>query len=290
MVVAGPDRVNSVQAADAPQGLGSFTVETAQSLASQTLFAPLAGLIASVRPESFAGVEALNGLLRDVEPRPGTRSGHPVRFVAPDGTPLGYEPRIHTNGEVVTRPGNWHDFFNALVWLRFPKTKAVLNALHVAEMSDADRTSGRGPLRDAATQFDESGIAVLSSDPMLLELLQARRWHELFWQRRAGVRSSMRFLVFGHGLYDALRAPFYLMCGRAALLSVDGAVIASDVPTQCRHADVALAQRFAARTWYPRPKTLMALPLLGIPGVSAASECAEYYLDPVQFRPPPHDA
>jgi hypothetical protein len=125
------------------------------------------------------------------------------------------------------------------------------------------------------------------ANPVLLDLLHARRWHELFWQRRADVRACMRFLVFGHGLYDALRAPFYRMCGRAAFILADAAVIASDVLTQCRHADGVLAQRFRAGTWYPRPKTLMALPLLGIPGVSAASECAEYYLDTVQFRPPP---
>ena len=32
-----------------------------------------------------------------------------------------------------TRDGNWHDFFQFLSWLLFPRTKAVINALHVPQ-------------------------------------------------------------------------------------------------------------------------------------------------------------
>ncbi len=289
MVVAGLGRVNSAPTAGDPQGSDAFSDEAARALASEPLFAPLAALLASFRPRHCSALETLNDALDAVEPRPGARPGHAIRCVPPDRSRLGYEARVHARGEVVTRPGNWHDFFNALVWLRFPHTKAALNALHFEEMGEARSTPGRGALRDAATQFDESGIAVLARDPVLLELLQARRWHELLWQRRADVLAAMRFLVIGHGLYDALRTPFYRMCGRAALILADAAVIASDVAAQCRYADAVLAERFSARTWYPRPKTLMALPLLGIPGVCAESESAQYYLDTLQFRPPPED-
>ena len=59
------------------------------------------------------------------------------------------------------------------------------------------------------------------------------------------------------------------------------------VETLCGHADGLLAGRFAERTWYPRPKALLALPLLGIPGVCADNEHAGYYDDTLQFRPPP---
>jgi hypothetical protein len=55
----------------------------------------------------------------------------------------------------------------------------------------------------------------------------------------------------------------------------------------CAHADRILAGRFEARTWYPRPKTLLALPLLGIPGVCAENAQPGYYDDTLQFRPPP---
>ncbi|MCC7081088.1 MAG: DUF3025 domain-containing protein [Burkholderiales bacterium] len=45
--------------------------------------------------------------------------------------------------------------------------------------------------------------------------------------------------------------------------------------------------QFEQHTWYPRPKALLALPLLGIPGVCAENEDPAYYDDSVQFRPPP---
>ncbi len=41
-----------------------------------------------------------------------------------------YESRIYLKGELQTRLKNWHDYFNAMCWLQFPKIKSALNALH----------------------------------------------------------------------------------------------------------------------------------------------------------------
>jgi hypothetical protein len=210
-----------------------------------------------------------------------------IRFVAPDDAAIAYEPRIVTRGEVVTRPHDWHDFFNALVWVRFPQTKRCLAELHATGMSSSARDGRRGPIRDAATQFDESGIVVAASDPCLLDLLAARQWKALFWVRRRDVEQRMRFVVFGHGLYDALRAPFYRICGRAAVVVVPQTCIDGPVESLCARLDPILAERFARGAWYPRPSALLALPLLGIPGVCADNEQPTYYDDSVQFRPPP---
>ena len=77
------------------------------------------------------------------------------------------------------------------------------------------------------------------------------------------------------------------ICGRAATVVVAQSVLDDCVERQCAHVDVILAQRFAARTFYPQPKALLALPLLGIPGVCADNERPDYYDDALQFRPPP---
>ena len=254
------------------------------------MFAPLAPLLAAVG-QALPGVDALNALAARVAPGVRVGEGRRLRFVPPDRAPLSYEERIFATGEVVTRPDNWHDFFNALVWMRFPQAKRALNALHVREMRRAPEPGVRGPRRDAATQFDESGAIVASADRSLSELLVRRRWKELFWERRAEVCARMRFLVFGHGLYDALRAPFYRICGRAALVDVPQAVIDGDVADQCACVDGIIAQRFDTDGWYPRPGALLALPLLGIPGVTPENACGPYYDDTEQFRPlPPHRA
>src|SRR3990167_9931502 len=60
--------------------------------------------------------------------------GNPIHFVSQKKTRRTkknlyslYEPRIFLSSEVSTRPENWHDFFNALIWYTFPKSKAALN-------------------------------------------------------------------------------------------------------------------------------------------------------------------
>ena len=110
---------------------------------------------------------------------------------------------------------------------------------------------------------------------------------KLFWTRRAEATAGMRFLVFGHGLYDALRAPFYRICGRAALFVVDRTIIERDPPALCGAIDPLLAARLRD-DYYPRPRALLALPLLGIPGVTPDNASSAYYDDERQFRPPPN--
>lgn len=58
---------------------------------------------------------------------------------------LGYEAYIYKTGEIPTRD-NFHDFFNALIWLRFPLIKQTLNHLQYKEiqrtqsLSNAEKT------------------------------------------------------------------------------------------------------------------------------------------------------
>jgi hypothetical protein len=286
MVASGSARVN-LQHAQTVRNAAREDSGTAplRELARQPLFEPLRALLEALPGACPCGLAELNALLF----RHAERAGDAIRFVAPDDAPIAYEERIVARGEIVTRPHNWHDFFNALVWMRFPQTKRGLAELHVRGMRSPTSDGRRGPIRDAATQFDESGIVVAASDGGLLNLLTQRQWKELFWTRRDEVRQRMRFAVFGHGLYDALRAPFYRICGRAATIVVPQACIEAPVEQLCAHVDPVLAERFGQHTCYPRPKALLALPLLGIPGVCVENEDPEYYGDSVQFRPPPKD-
>jgi hypothetical protein len=256
-------------------------------LAGRPLFEPIRTMLLALPGPGPCGLSLLNDLMASGGGRLDDKAA--MRFIAPDDVPIAYEERTVLRAEVVTRPGNWHDFFNALVWMRFPRTKYRLAALHAQGMQAPECGGRRGPIRDAATQFDESGIVVAASDPALLELLAQRQWKALFWNRRDAVRRNMRFAVFGHGLYDALRAPFYRICGRAATIVVPQSRIDAPVVELCAHVDSILDERFSQRSWYPRPKALLALPLLGIPGVCPENENPHYYDDVVQFRPPPEE-
>lgn len=211
-----------------------------------------------------------------------TESGRPLRFVPPRDDGLGYEQRIWDKGEVETRPDNWHDFFNALVWLAFPRAKTALNFRHIREMAGVE--SGRGLARDAMTHFDECGLVVVSEDEFLLDLLRGFQWKALFWERRADVLKSMQFFVFGHATYEQLLAPFRGLTAKAVLYPVDAGWLDRPLLEQLADLDARLAVELAAGR-YASPRELQPVPLLGIPGVTADNEFPDYYDDTWQFRP-----
>lgn len=193
-----------------------------------------------------------------------------------------YECRIWENGEVATRPDNWHDFFNALVWLTFTQTKVAVSACHVEAMTAPGEARGR--IRDALTHFDECGIVVLSSQPELLDFLRSFEWKKLFVERREEVKRNMRFVIFGHATYEQLLQPFRGLTAKAVLYEVSEDWLRMPEAAQVAAIDTLLAADLASGR-YQRPRDFQPLPLLGIPGVTPDSEDPAYYDDTWQFRP-----
>lgn len=253
--------------------------------ASQALYAPLAPWLSALPGDGEPpGIDLLNRLVAERDIRSG--SGASLRFVVPGGSGLAYEERIYWLGEVETRPGVWHDCFNALVWLAYPKTKAALNVRHhlAAARQMAQGGVGRGPLRDALTQFDECGAAAVCSRLDLWEGIRAHRWQEVFWKRRAETVSSLQVFVFGHASYDMLRTPHIGLCAKALLLHVKEDWHSLPPAAQVEDVDTRMAQRFAG-DFSPRARDFQPLPLLGIPGATPANAFPDYYEDGRQFRP-----
>jgi hypothetical protein len=189
------------------------------------MFEPLrAG--APARGAHWPGHGELQHALEARVPPVSNARGMPLRVVPPGprrgGPAEKYEARIFLEGALPVRPGDWHDYFNVLAWLSFPRTKAALNARHHAELG-RQRAAGernRGPTQDALTLFDEGGVIAAASDDRLLALLREWRWKELFWERRAQLAAHMRFFVFGHALYEKALQPFPGITGRGILLEV----------------------------------------------------------------------
>jgi hypothetical protein len=233
--------------------------------------------------EQLPGGPDTSALARLAERHPiHAANGQRVRFVPPQADGLAYECRIWESGEVETRPDNWHDFFNGLVWLSFPRTKIAVSARHVKAMAPAGEA--RGDVRDALTHFDECGIVVLSSQPELLELLRGFHWKTLFVERRAEVLRCMRFVVFGHATYEALLKPFRGLTAKAVLYEVTEDWLGMPFADQLAALDARLAADLGSGR-YQRPRDFQPLPLLGIPGVTPDNEKPAYYDDTWQFRP-----
>ncbi|UJP00043.1 MAG: DUF3025 domain-containing protein [Nitrosomonas sp.] len=220
-----------------------------------------------------------------------TRSGKPVSFVPQLPGKLDaeqrYESGIYLTGQVPTRVKNWHDFFNALVWQIFPHAKSALNQLHyqaqLVELSNQDRN--RCKLRDAATLFDESGVIVACSQAALIQLIRDFEWKELFWRQRKAVLSSMRFFVFGHGLYEKALNPYAGMTGKAVIFNVPEVFFAQDLPAQLCAID-AMLELYLLQT-LSSSSDLVPVPLLGYPGWIGDNDNELYYENKQYFRDRP---
>jgi hypothetical protein len=200
--------------------------------------------------------------------------GVPVRFVASDAAgERAYEEHIGLTGEVPTRD-NLHDFFNALMWITFPRAKARLNALQAAAIARDGIGSSRGPLRDAATLLDENAALVVTLRSDLVDALARHEWRRLFAEQRSAWRSEIRVVVFGHALLDKLTTPYRGVTAHALPVPLPAAASLAAI-------DDAVADILDARL---APRQLLPLPVLGIPGW-AANDDATYYDDATVFRP-----
>ena len=207
-----------------------------------------------LRGGQWPAVDALNRLLP---------AGSRERFVAQtrelldDG--LHYEQRIHARGAIATREANWHDLFNALVWLRYPAIKRALNAQQAAEIAHMGMRERSRP-QCAMTHFDEAGVLVAMRDPSLLALWDAHDWHGLFWRRReAWLDGSVRVEVFGHALLEHALTAGKLLVGKALVFTCGADADAAKVPSRC-------ADGIAGGVLLRDPLELRPLPLSGVPG------------------------
>ncbi len=198
----------------------------------------------------------------------------PVRFVPQSALPEGvpYEQFVFDRRECPTRE-NLHDFFNGLCWLRFPRTKARLNALQAEAIRRDGIGARRGPVRDAITLFDENG-ALLDAPQPLWDALLARQWRRLFVDLRP-LWDQARVVVFGHALLEKLARPrkdltAHVWCGPCPLDAL-------------QDADAWLAGRCTPEALAAKPFTPM--PILGIPGWWAPNQNFSFYDDSVVFRP-----
>lgn len=205
-------------------------------------------------------------------------TGQRLDFVAPvDGDTENYEARIFRAGQIATRTENWHDLFNALVWMRFPRIKSALNHAQVQDMA-AVGSLQRTRRQAALTQFDEAGAIVVLRDTRLLDAWDRHDWPGLFLQARdAWTDGSLWLHVFGHALFEHALNPGMLLVGKCIVL------LASDI--SAGQIDQRLAGLIESRHCLLDPQDLRPLPFAGIPGWHRDVQDVEFYRDQPCFRP-----
>lgn len=244
-------------------------------------FSDLAQLMRFDAYTDFPDVTVLNKL---VDPQ------HEYQFVDddisqalnPDG--LHYEQFIHQKQLIPTRKDNWHDLFNAAIWLLFPNTKRLLNLIHIEEI-DAFGLNPRTPLRNKVTHFDECGGVLLYEDPDHLEALQLHEWKDAFVEKRKLWGTSTRLIIFGHANYEMLLAPYIGLTGKYLPIRVDASFGHMPLVEQYQWLDGKLPQMITEQSLFAKRKALKPIPLLGIPGWWRANETLTFYQDQDYFRP-----
>jgi hypothetical protein len=255
------------------------------------MFEPLRALGGALARPDWPARPALQNLLERNGNPVMTHNGLPLRLVPAGGRMKSfeerYEARIHLRGEMVFRERNWHDLLNVLAWLTFPRAKAALNARHYAALRAqiAAGAANRGPAQDALTLFDEGGVIVASCDDQLLRMLSEFRWKELFWHRRDEARSRMRFMLFGHALYEKALRPFVGITGRGILLKTEPALLVQPPGEQLAVLDSQLATYISESGNLTAPRELAVVPVLGVPGWCPGNEQESYYDNTDYFRP-----
>jgi len=267
---------------------GDFTAQSA-------LFSPLRELVAELSASNADSWPRLDDYQRLLEQTTGglrSRNNAAIHFVDQQrrmpGFEHGYEPRIYLHGEVQTRRQNWHDLFQLFIWCQYPQTKIQLNALHYHAALERSVASparlNRSPLENTITLFDECGVIIASSNPVLLQLIRDMQWWELFWLNRDRLAGQLHCIVFGHALYEKAMKPYPGLTANALLVDTDPAFHQLGSRQQWHWLDRHVCNVFASTADSMNPRSLYPFPILGMPGWDRNNRNPDYYANRGYFR------
>ena len=201
-----------------------------------------------------------------------------------------YEQIIHQQQIIPTRPNSWHDLFNGLIWLQFPKTKRLLNQQHVEDI-EQHGVSPRTLRRNNLTHFDECGVILTyqtgSIAEQLINDLAQHQWQTVFVENRHCWGNQLNSFMFGHANLEMLLQPFIGLTGKWLALEVDKQFAHLSYKQQLAQIDEALPKLIQTTAIFAEKKPLYPIPLLGIPGVWDANIQADFYANTDYFRPKP---
>ncbi|MEN3158492.1 DUF3025 domain-containing protein [Alkalimonas sp. NCh-2] len=198
-----------------------------------------------------------------------------------------YEDYIYATQQIPTRAENWHDLFGAFIWCLFPRTKALLNQLHIQEIKRAG-LSPRTPLRNKITLLDECGVLIAhtSAQQSMVQQLQQHQWQQVFWQQRSLWWQQIRPVVFGHAIYEMATQPFIGLTAKCWFIEVPDDYFSWPLAKSYAYLDQQLCQQISLRPELLLQKLqLTPLPLLGVPAWCADNCQVAFYQNQDYFRP-----
>ncbi|ATC94566.1 DUF3025 domain-containing protein [Pseudoalteromonas tunicata] len=267
-----------------------FVADTHWSVAflDVPLFAHLDALFSLSSHSEWPSVEWFNQLSDGIV----LASGQKLKFVANDdlaNETRYYEQIIYETGQVPTRLENWHDLFGAFIWLLFPKTKSLLNQLHINEINEFGLVE-RSTARNAITLFDECGVIVTYDPTDLLAsqipvLLQTHQWSDAFVTHRALWGNQINAFMFGHANYEMATKPYLGLTGKVLFLPLISEFNLLSLKKQYQELDDALCNHISDNQVLINNKQLSPMPFLGIPNWYDDNQDPQFYHNTDYFRP-----
>lgn len=191
-----------------------------------------------------------------------------------------YVEEIYHSRTIPMRPNLWHDFFNNVSWLVFPRLKwAIVQKYYQENSNRAFRT----PRQNLLTQLDECGMIFCSDQMNLFDYIHQTRWKELFADRKQLLNHGLPIIV-GHGIMEKALSPYVGMTAKTLFLQVPRSFFDLNSSQQLAYVDEQIAQYIMDDTFPVFPKNLAPFPVLGWPGWYCENENPRFYENSDYFR------
>lgn len=199
-----------------------------------------------------------------------------------ESSSLSYEESIYHQGKIMTREQHWHDCFNAMIWMTFPRTKACLNAAQCQDFS-LTKSKQRTYRQNLLAHFDEDGVILIYQSPSVIDAIVHHKWFELFYEQRQSYGRHWQIWGFGHGLLEKCLVPYIGLTAKALLIQVDKSFFNLSINEQHVYIDALLASAIKHRIEFVQDFRLQPIPLLGVPGWTT-SQSVDFYQNKDYFR------
>ena len=198
-----------------------------------------------------------------------------------------YEEFICQSQQIPMRLNNWHDLFGALIWCLFPKSKQLMNQLHMAQIQQFG-SKERTKVRHKLTLLDECGVllCIKPSQRFLLDLLRDHQWTDAFYQHK-NLWAELNPIIFGHANYEMATKPFIGLTSKLWCIELPEQTQIPEGIKGYNFVDELLVKQLVQAEVLLDNQQLSPLPLLGVPGWYKEQDPA-FYADTSYFRPKRH--
>lgn len=193
---------------------------------------------------------------------------------------MNYETMIYSQRQIPMRLNLWHDFFNNLTWLCFPKIKWAITTRYLKEKHLEKRT----PRQNLLAHFDECGMVICCSKPDYFDKVRQFQWKSFFCETPDIIQVCEPFII-GHGLLEKCLSPYVGITGKALFLTVEQSFFALTLKDKLQYIDRTIADYIASDMFPALPRSLHPFPFLGWPGWYEENLSKDFYNNQDYFRP-----